>query len=582
MIDTMAERGDIDRVREATDLVELISEVTKVKKSGRSYMAVCPFHQEKTASMSVDRARGLYHCFGCGKGGDVFDFVRETRGVEFGEALDMLATKAGITLVRDPDEARKRGRRAAAIDALRRSVDIYHQRLKKSAEAGPARAYLRARGYDVDLIDEWKLGFAGLNWDTLSKNLISGGVEERAAVDAGLGRRGRHGLYDVFRGRLMFPIHDLRGDPIGFGGRELDEVDRSQTNNPDAKYVNSADSIVYQKSRVLFALDRARLAMGADDVAVVVEGYTDVIAMHQAGVKTAVATCGTALGDGHFDLLRRFTERVVLAFDSDEAGSKAALRSDDLESPFRLDLDLRVAVMPDGLDPADLYQEGRADELVKSVETARPLLEHRIESEVRRHDLTGPEGRARALHAAAEQTRRVTDPIARREYTRFVARLIGVDLGTVEQALRSRGRSGGPPRTAPEKPLDRAESELLRVVLGNPAGMEISASDFTDERLRAAFSAVADQLATAAPGTPLDPSQVGDPALQTIIRSLAMDPRPLPDWSDMRRRVRLRRLDSEIDAIEAELAEMEEGSQTHSESLRRLIALQQEKRSFGQ
>jgi DNA primase len=578
----MAERGDIDRVREATDIVELISEVTKVKRSGRSYMAVCPFHEEKTASMSVDRARGLYHCFGCGKGGDIFEFVKETRGVDFGDALDILATKAGITLVRDAAEAHQRGRRAAAIEALRRAVEVYHGRLKRASDAGPARASLRGRGYDVDLIDDWRLGFAGVDWDTLSKTLRTEGVDDRALSDAGLGRQGRHGMYDVFRGRLMFPIYDLRGDPIGFGARKLDEVDRSQTNNPDAKYVNSADSVVYHKSSVLFGLDRARTAIDEEHPAVIVEGYTDVIAMQQAGVPTAVATCGTALGDGHFDLLRRFTERIVLAFDSDEAGSKAALRSDDLESPFRLDLDLRVAVMPDGLDPADLYQEGRGAELAKAVEAARPLLEHRIEKEVSRHDLSGPEGRARALHAAAAHVKRVDDSIARGEYQRFVARLIGMELSEVEAAMGRGQRSRSGTALARERPLDRAESELLRVVLGNPPGMEISASDFTDQRLRSAFLAVEGQLATAAPGTPLDPSLIEDSALQTMVRGLVLDSRPLPDWAEMRERVRLRRIDAEIDELERKLAGTEEGSQTHSDYLRRLIALQKEKRSLGE
>lgn len=377
----------------------------------------------------------------------------------------------------------------------------------------------------------------------------------------------------------MFPIHDLRGDPIGFGGRKIDEVDRSQTNNPDAKYVNSADSSLYQKSRVLFGLDRARSAMRGEEPAVIVEGYTDVIAMHQAGVTTAVATCGTALGDGHFDLLRRFTEKVVLAFDSDEAGSKAALRSDDLASPFRLDLDLRVAVMPDGLDPADLYQEGRVAELVAAVAAARPLLEHRLESEVARHDLTGPEGRARALHAAAAQLRRIDDPIARGEYHRFVARLVGVDLATVEAAMEPGNRGRTSTRPTPERPLDRAEAELLRVVLGNPAGMEIDASDFADDRVREAFLAIQPQLETSPPGTPLDPARVDDPSMQAFIRGMALDPRPLPDWSDMRERIRLRRIDAEIDDLEARLAGEEEGSETHSDYLRRLIALQQEKRS---
>jgi DNA primase len=578
----MAERGDIDRVREATDIVELISEVTQVKKTGRTYMAVCPFHQEKTPSMSVDRARGLYHCFGCGKGGDIFEFVKETRGVDFGEALDILATKAGIILVRDPVDARQRGRRAGAIEALRRAVDIYHERLKKAPDAGPARSYLRSRGYEVELIDDWKLGFAGVDWDTLSKILRTGGVDDRALTDAGLGRKGRHGTYDVFRGRLMFPIYDLRGDPIGFGARKLDDVDRAQTNNPDAKYVNSAESIVYHKSSVLFGLDRARHAIDDEHPAVIVEGYTDVIAMQQAGVATAVATCGTALGDDHFDLLRRFTERIVLAFDSDEAGSKAALRSDELESPFRLDLDLRVAVMPDGLDPADLYQEGRGDELAKAVDAARPLLEHRIESEVARHDLSGPEGRARALHAAVAQLRRVDDPIAIREYQRFVARLIGIELAEVESAMGRGQRSRRKTDQTLELPLDRAESELLRVVLGNPPGLKISASDFSDERLRLAFLSVEGQLADAAPGTPLDLSTIEDAALQGIVRGLALDSRPLPDWADMKERVRMRRIDAEITELERKLAGTEEGTQTHSDYFRRLIALQKEKRSSGE
>ena len=578
----MTERGDIDRVRESTDIVELISEVTTVKKSGRSYMAICPFHQEKTPSMSVDRAQGLYHCFGCGKGGDVFSFVQETRGVDFGDALDVLATKAGITLVRAPADAQQRGRRAAAIEAMRRAVDVYHQRLKKSPEAGPARSYLRSRDYGLPQIDEWRIGFAGLDWDTLVKALRAAGVDDKAMVDAGLARRGRHGLHDVFRGRLMFPIHDLRGDPIGFGGRKIDEVDRTQTNNPDAKYVNSADSRIYQKSRVLFALDRARREISDDNPAVVVEGYTDVIAMHEAGIKTAVATCGTALGDGHFDLFRRFSERVVLAFDSDEAGSRAALRSDDLDTPFRLDLDVRVAVMPDGLDPADLYQAGRTEELVSAVKSARPLLEHRIEKEVSRHDLSGPEGRARALHAAAAQVRRVSDPIARREYTRFVARLIGVDLSTVEQAVGSSARKGGAAREGePERPLDRAESELLRVVLTNPPGMDVLASDFADVRLRAAFESITGQLASLAPGTPIDSSRVADPGAQSIVRGLAMDARPLPEWAEMGRRVKLRRLDAQMDELESKLPLTEEGSPAHSELLRELIALQQEKRTLG-
>ncbi|MBW3667358.1 MAG: DNA primase [Actinobacteria bacterium] len=579
----MADRGDIDRVREASDIVELVAEVTQVKKSGRSYMAVCPFHQEKTPSMSIDRGRGLYHCFGCGEGGDVFNFVQETQGVGFGDALEVLAARSGITLVRDPAENRQRGRRAAAVDALRRAVETYHQRLRKSSEAGPARAYLRARGYDADLIAQWRIGFAGLDWDTLTKALKAAGISDQGMIDAGLVRRGRHGLHDVFRGRLLFPIHDLRGDPVGFGGRRLEEVSREQTNNPDAKYVNSADSVVYHKAQVLYGLDRARKAIGGEGRAVVVEGYTDVIAMHQAGIETAVATCGTALGDGHFDLLRRFTDQVVLAFDSDEAGERAVLRGDELETPFRLDLDLRVATMPDGLDPADLVQSDRDDELRKSVEDARPLLEHRIQHEVARHDLSGPEGRARALHAAAAQVRRIGDDITRGEYARFVARVVGVDLATAERAIRGRSRPSAERSGFEAKPVDRAQGELLRLALANPPGLELKPDDFTDPRLRAAHQAVMSELQTRPPGTPVDVARVdAEPEVIELLRSLAMDSRPLPDWRDMKRLVTGRRLDAEIDELEERLAELEPGSEPHSDVLRRLIALQQRKRGAGE
>jgi DNA primase len=576
----MAERADIDRIRESIDLVDLISEVTKVKRSGRTFMAVCPFHEEKTPSMSIDRARGLYHCFGCGKGGDLFSFVQETQGLNFRESLEVLARKAGVTLTEDPGEAQRRGRRGAAIDAIRKAIEVYHTRLKTAPDAGPARAYLRARGYDVDVIDRWKMGFAGTDWDTLTKELRAGGIDERALTDAGLSRKGRHGLYDFFRGRLMFPIYDLRGDPVGFGGRKIEEVPKEATNNPDAKYVNSPDSVVYQKSRLLYGLDRARAAMGTAGEAVIVEGYTDVIAMHLAGVETAVATCGTALGDDHFDLLRRFTEKVVLAFDSDMAGSKAALRSDDLESPFRLDLDLRVALMPDGLDPADLVQEGRGDELAKAVSEATPLLEFRIRHEVAAHDLAGPEGRARALHAAADQLRRVKDDIARDEYSRFVAREIGVDLEAVEKAMRpSRGQSAGE-RAPTTRTIDRREAELLRVVLSDPAGLQdLNAQDFTDERLKGAFLAIADQVGNGEAGRPIDLSAVGDSDVADLLRRLAMDPRPLPGGKDMLMMMRNRRLDAEIDRLEEEIDDLEQGTDTHSDALRRLIALQQQKRA---
>lgn len=575
----MEDRGDRDRVREATDLVDLIAEVTNVRKSGRTFMAICPFHEEKSPSMSIDRARGLYHCFGCGEGGDVFTFIQKTQGVSFPESLDILARRAGIALTRDPAAARRSGRRSDAVEALQRAIELYHDRLKQAPEAGAARAYLRSRGYEVDVIDQWRLGFSGVEWDTTTRELRAGGIEERALVDAGLSRKGPRGLFDVFRGRLMFPIHDVRGDPVGFGGRRVEGVDPKATNNPEAKYVNSADSIVYQKSRLLFGLDRARKAIAAEGHAVVVEGYTDVIALHLAGVGTAVATCGTALGDDHFDLLRRFTDRVILALDADEAGLRAAMRGDDLDLPFKLAIDLRVAEMPGGLDPADLVQAGRSRELVKAIEDSRPLLEQRIEREVARFDLDGPEGRARALQAAVDLLRRIGNELARHEYARFASRLVGVDLDIVLEAVR-KGKVERPPPASrrPGVVGDPFGRELLRVVLANPGAIEVADSDFEDEGLISVYQALAPSLKT---GGEADVTGIADPGTREVAMSLILDERPLPELSDVERLLSLRRLEVQIDVLEARLAGLEEGSEAHSSVFRELIALQQERRSLG-
>ncbi|HEX2155060.1 MAG TPA: DNA primase [Acidimicrobiia bacterium] len=565
-------RDDIDKVRQATDLVELVAAVTKVKRSGRSYMAICPFHQEKSPSLSLDPGRGLYHCFGCQKGGDVFTFLSETQGLDFSEAVEELARRAGIHLESDPGADRQRGRRNSLHEAVRRAIEVYHHRLKSSPEAGQARAYLRSRGYDGDVVDEYRIGYAPEDWDVLVKELRAAGIDERSMIEAGLARRGRGGrLYDYFRGRVMFPIHDLRGDPAGFGGRIL--------SGEGSKYVNSPDSPIYNKSRLLYGLDRARTAIVRSGRSVVVEGYTDVIALHRAGIPEAVATCGTALTDEHFDLLRRFADRVVLAFDADEAGAEAARRTSELEAPVRLDLDMRVALMPDGGDPADVVQAGRVDEVLAAVEGSRPLLQFRLEREVASLDLTEPEGRARALHSAAAQVARIGDPIARREYERFVARLVGVDLETVAQAVgRPRsapfGRAAG---TGPSSPRRRLESELLRVMIANPEG----ASDVTAELFREPDLRQAAQLIQTARrpggGEVAIPTLEAEPEVRSLLMAHAVQGVP-PSVSELVAKARTMRIDAEIDRLEAVVAATDPTDEDYSRAFNRLIALQREKR----
>ena len=281
-------------------------------------MAVCPFHQEKAPSLSIDPARGLYHCFGCGKSGDLFRFVQEIHSVDFNDAVELLARRAGVTLHRDPEAQRRQSRREALIAAVEKAVAFYHQRLRRSPDAADARAYLRSRGYGSEQVGGYRLGYSPAGGDVLVRALREEQVPEEVMVAAGLGLRSRAGrLFDRFRDRVMFPIFDVRGDAVGFGARLL--------GGEGPKYLNSPDSAIYQKSHLLYGLNWAKSAIVREGLAVVVEGYTDVIALSEAGRPLAVATCGTALGESHLDLLRRFTERVVLMFDADEAGVEASL-----------------------------------------------------------------------------------------------------------------------------------------------------------------------------------------------------------------------------------------------------------------
>ncbi|HUO45961.1 MAG TPA: DNA primase [Acidimicrobiia bacterium] len=573
----MYRREDIDRVRAATNLIDLVGSVTTVKKQGRTFMAVCPFHQEKSPSLSLDPARGLYHCFGCGKGGDVYTFVEETQGLDFNEAVELLARQAGIQIEADPGAARRRGEHDELVEAMRRAVVFYQSRLKNGADAGPARAYLRSRGIDGDTVDQYQIGYAPEEdtWDALVRELRSAGFKDRVIEAAGLARRGRGGkIYDVFRSRILFPIHDLRGDPVGFGGRAI------ETATP--KYLNSPDSRLYQKSQLLYSLHRAKGAIARSGQAVIVEGYFDVIACHLAGVETAVATCGTALGEGHFDLLRRFAEKIVMAFDSDVAGAGAALKGGRLDTPVRLDLDLRVAEMPDGMDPADLVQEGRSPELAKAIENSRPMLQFRLEKEVGVFDLTEPEARARAIHRVAPLLARVEDEVARTEYVRFAARLIGVESADVVRALGRVNRSGPTGRDGGQiAPASRFEVELMRVILSNPpelAEVELRPEWFLATSLREAIPALAERKATAPPGEPLD---FGGLEQASDLSRLALDPAPLPKVPmELVRRAQSKTIEIEIDEVEKELARADPDSQTYSELLRSLIALQAERRNW--
>jgi DNA primase len=582
-------RDDIDAVRDKTDLVELASEITKVKRSGRSTMAVCPFHSEKTPSLSIDGARGLYHCFGCGKSGDVYRWVQETQGLDFAGAVEFLARRAGVVLQVDPEAAKRRSNRERLVEATTAAVAFYTDRLKVAPDAGQARGYLRGRGYDADVVERFSLGYSPTAWDQLVRHLRDLGIPDESMTTAGLASRSsKGGLIDRFRGRVMFPIFDVRGDAVGFGARVLE--------GDGPKYLNSSESPIYHKSRLLYGLNWAKSEIVRSDTSVVVEGYTDVIAMHLAGMPIAVATCGTALGEDHLDLLRRFSERVVFAFDADEAGAGAALRGFDRSVPG--DLDLRVAILPDGKDPADVVAGGDIERLRLAVTESQPLLRFRIASELARYDLAEPEARAKAVRAAAAIIALHPDAVTRHEYAVMVSRDTGVDLRYVESAMRGGAGSrpdpaagtasgtAGPETRGPRSATHRTEAELIRVLLANDErldGIPVRSELFADPALRSAAEQAMEMIDGLEPGEVPDlGSVIGSDESQSaeLLRTLAMDAMPLADPRDLVNMLEIAAIDRDIEAIRRELQHTDESAdeQAYSELWQRLIALEQMKR----
>ncbi len=582
-------REDIERVRSATNIVDLVDSVTTVRKRGRAVKAICPFHQEKTASMSIDVGRGLYHCFGCGAGGDIFKFVQETQALDFSEAVEFLAARAGVTLRIDKEAARQRGERQALIEAVEKAVEFYHDRLKNAPDAAGARKYLRGRGYDADVVERFQIGYSPAEgWDELVRYLTGKGVNQKSMLNAGLAARNQRGrLRDWFRGRLMFPIFDIGGSPVGFGARLLD--------GEGPKYLNSPETRIYRKAQLLYGLNWAKAPITRSAYSLVVEGYTDVIGLHLADYPVAVATCGTALGEEHFDLLRRFSERIVLAFDADEAGVGAALRGDELSTPADLDLDVRVALMPQGADPADLVQSGRLDELRQAVEESRPLLEFRIDRELERHNVNEAEGRARAVRATAALIARQEDDIVRSEYARRVSRATGVDLAAVQNSVREALAGGrGDRRSQARVQSSRyprasltgsqlAELEVLRLMLGNDGRLPLDDLEldlFTLDEHRAYFEALLPVLEGTPAGTVIDLGLLPDSIAESL-RAVVLEDRPLDD--DPRaliQRLQRRRVEREIGDVRNQIESEAPGSETHSKLLRQLIALERRKREL--
>ena len=460
---------DVAAVRAASDIVQIITEYTALRKEGMRWKGLCPFHSERTASFSVNADLNVYYCYGCHAKGDVITFVREKEQLDFVGAVERLAAKANITLhYTDADAGEGRKRRARLVDTMARAVAWYHERLLSGPDAGAARSYLRARGLDGDVVREFAVGWAPDAWDELARALR---LDDDLAAGTGLARRNsRHRLQDHFRARILFPIYDDRGDPVSFGGRILPG---GEGPGNQGKYKNTTETPLYNKSKVLYGLDRAKAAIVTAGTAVICEGYTDVIGFHRAGVPLAVATCGTALTDDHVRLLSRFAaRRLVLAFDADSAGQAAAERFYRWEREH--DVEVAVADLPPGQDPADVAMTDPS-RLAAAIEGAPPFLRFRLDRAFAAADLSSNEGRARAAEQALEIVAEHPADLVRDQYVMDVASRCRIEPARLrEQLARTLARPArrrSPSSSSPERDEPPWPSEGgSRVVANQPDG----------------------------------------------------------------------------------------------------------------
>lgn len=460
---------DIDEVKARTNIADIVSDRVALKSAGvGSLKGLCPFHDEKSPSFHVRPQVGYYHCFGCGASGDVYSFLREMDHVSFTEAVERLAGRIGYTLqYEDGGAAPETSGRSRLYAANTAAAEFFRAQLL-SPEAETARRFLGERGFDAGAAAHFGVGYAPRGWDGMLKALSALGFTREELTTAGLVSAGQRGVYDRFRGRLVWPIRDVTGQTIGFGARKLYEDDQGP------KYLNTPETPIYKKAQVLYGLDLAKrdIARGEPRRVVVVEGYTDVMACHLAGVTTAIATCGTAFGTDHIKVLRRVmgddsgAGEVVFTFDGDEAGQKAALRA--FTEDNRFNAQTFVAVAPDGLDPCDLRLQ-RGDAAVRGLlERKVPMFEFVIDRRLAAFDLGTAEGRVGALRAAAPIVAEIRDQLLLPEYERILARRLGMDPTAVRRAVRgaasgSRATSSEP--TPPASGQDGTDAALPTVTL---------------------------------------------------------------------------------------------------------------------
>ncbi len=451
---------DVQRVRDAADIISVISAHTQLRKAGANWTGLCPFHGEKSPSFSVNPDKGVFYCFGCQAKGDVISFVRDIDHLDFQGAVEFLAAKSGIALrYTDRNEGERREARTKLREALVAAVDWYHDRLLHHPDAGAARRYLRERGFDGERVRTYRLGWAPDDWDQLVKALP---FSPKVLRDAGLGRENRRGgTNDFFRARVLFPIFDPQGDPIGFGGRML-------PGGRPPKYQNTPETSLYRKSKVLYGLNWAKDEAVRENEVIICEGYTDVIGFAEVGLHRAVATCGTALTDEHVRTLQRFAPRLVLAFDPDAAGQAAAERVYEWERKH--EVEVAVAALPPGGDPADLARTD-PEALRRSVEQAQPFLGFRLDRILAAADLRTPEGRGKAAEVALAAVAEHPNEFVRDQYVMVIADRCHLEPDRLRASLRSGGVRPrvkvAPERRAPRR-ADTPAANALRLAIADP------------------------------------------------------------------------------------------------------------------
>ena len=447
-----------ERVRDAVDFVELVGARTELRKSGaRRYSGLCPFHDERTPSFGIDPVEKLYHCFGCGEGGDVFKFVMETEGLDFASALESLAERAGVELEaeqEDPRAAARRGREQRLLDLLDRTATYYLRVLWESREAAEARKYLLGRGLSEATLRQFRVGYSPSAWDTVLNASRRAGFKNEEVFAAGLATRGREGrLYDIFRGKIMFPLADARGRVHGFGARAMRD-------GQGPKYVNTREGEVFSKGRQLFGLDLARSKAAKAGSVVLAEGYTDVIALHQAGFENAVGAMGTALTPDQARQLQRLAPSVLICLDADAAGHQAAIRAFAAvtQAVELARLELKVVPMPPGSDPADVVgEEGGAERMKALLEGAVPFERFRIERTLERSRDD------EALAEIATAIKPLPDSILRRDLVQLASSRLGITPELVESAVRSaRPETTAPTEASQPRPTNGARQALDR------------------------------------------------------------------------------------------------------------------------